>query len=186
MHVDSNVAKQMVWFAEKIAHANRAYAYVWEDKVLWTWQWWLQAAMMVIPIVVWIVVRKKKSTGRLLLAGLFVMLVTSWMDFVGNTFGLWHYPYQFVPTFPPFLPWETLITVEVLFLLQYGVGWNPWIKAIALSLVNSFAGEPLAVWLGLYEPRHWTYFYSVPFYIGIYLAAHRLARMRTFEALDSQ
>ncbi|TFE23473.1 hypothetical protein [Cohnella luojiensis] len=68
------------------------YFHVWKNHVLFTWQWWFSLALFIVPIAVWVILRKRDSTDRLLYAGFFVLLTASWLDFMGNNFGLWYYP----------------------------------------------------------------------------------------------
>ncbi|TYP75453.1 CBO0543 family protein [Paenibacillus methanolicus] len=163
--------------------ANKDYFQLWKEHILFGWQWWLQAILFVGPIAAWLLVRRKDSTDRLLYAGCFCLLATSWLDFIGNSFGLWYYPYKFLPSLPPYVPWETTITVEILLLIQYGSRISPWWSAAALGLFNSFIGEPIAEWLGLYVRLHWRYIYSLPLYAVLYMIAHRISRRQRFGAL---
>lgn len=178
------VLKQLLAYIHEIVDANKGYAHLWQTHVLWTWQWWIQLLFTIMPIVIWIVLRNRDSTDRLLYAGFFVIIIASWMDFIGNSFGLWYYPFKLVPSLPPFLPWETSITVEVMLFLQYKSAVSPWIKAIVMGLINSFVFEPLAVWMGLYVPVHWRHIYSLPIYILMYLLAHCLVKRKAFKRLD--
>lgn len=181
--MNSSVTEQILQQVQGSVDANKGYFYLWKSHVLFVWQWWLQLALTIVPIALWIVLRKRDSTARLLYVGFFVMLVTSWMDFVGSSFGLWYYPIKLIPTIPPFFPWETCITVTILLLLQYKPAFSPWLKAFGFGLADTFVGEPMAKWMGLYIPLHWRYIYSLPIYIAIYLTAHYLARSNSFEKL---
>lgn len=137
-------------------NANKGYFQLWRTQVVFTWQWWLQLALTIIPVSAWIILRKSDSTGRLLYAAFFVILASSLTDFVGNSFGLWYYALKLAPVFPPFFPWET------------------------------FIGEPLANWMGLYSPVHWRYIYSFPIYVANYMIAHYVSQSHSFKRLDSE
>jgi len=177
---------QLYQLLEQEARSNKKYIQIWTSHILFTWQWWVQLALVIVPIVVWILLRKRNCTNRLLYVGFFVFIITSWLDFTGNSFMLWYYPYKLVPTHPPIFPWESFIIVEVLLLLQYKSTFSPWLKAIAFATVNSFIGEPLAHGLGLYIPLHWRYIYSFPIYIVIYLITHYMARVEMFARLEGE
>lgn len=102
----------------------------WAQHVVFTWQWWLGVALAVIPWILWLVFRKKDSTGRLLLAGFSALIVSSWLDFYGTSNHLWYYMYEVIPLHPAHIPWNfTLIPVIVMTLIQYRPELSPWIKA---------------------------------------------------------
>lgn len=169
-----------------VVNGNINYFDLWKQHILFTWQWWFQVGFVVVSVMVWILFRKKNSTGRLLYAGFFTLLVISWLDFVGNSYGLWYYPYKIIPTLPPFMPWEIMLCVEVLFLLQYKQAVSLWVKALVLGLFNAFIAEPIFHLMGLYIPVHWKYIYSVPIYFVIYLMAHFIVHGNSFQRLDEK
>lgn len=51
--------------------------HLWITYSLFTWRWWLTVALTILPWVIWIIIRKKESTARLLLAGLTVMVISA-------------------------------------------------------------------------------------------------------------
>lgn len=184
--MDTMFQKTAKWIDNDMVLANWESLHFWAKHVLWTWQWWLELALAILPVVSWIMLRKKDSTSRLLYAGFFVLAISMWLDFIGNSYGLWYYPYKLLPSLPPFFPMETFIPVEVMFLLQYWPTASSWIKATLLGASNSFVAEPLTKWMGLYVLLHWQYVYSLPIYMMIYLMAHRLVQSRTFKRLDER
>lgn len=157
---------------------------VWVKYSFLTWQWWLGVCLATIPWVVWMIFKKKESTHRLLLVGLFVMLIASWLDLMGILFGLWSYYFNVVPFSPSSIPWDfTLLPVSIMFLLQFKPTFSPIIKAIGFSVFSSFMAEPFFVWLGTYNPKHWRYIYSFPIVIVIYLVSDWLSKRVHFEKL---
>jgi hypothetical protein len=64
--------------------------------------------------------------------------------------------------------------------------YQPFFKSLAYSLFGSFVIQPLSVFLGIYDHKIWQHYYSVPFFIVIYLIAHYLATRREFSPLDSK
>lgn len=82
------------------------------------------------------------------------------------------------------LAWESTIPAEVLLVLQYKPTFSPWIKALFLAVLNAFVFEPIAVHLGLYVMVHWSYLFSFPIYMILYLVSHQLAQLNTFKRLD--
>lgn len=180
----NDAMQQIIHDLQQLVDANFAYFPLWLAHVLWTWQWWIQLVLCLVSIFGWIALRKRNSTGRLLLVGFFVLSTSMWLDFLGNSFGLWYYPYKLVPTLPPFFPWESTIPAEILLILQYKPTLSPWVKAIFLGVLNAFILEPIAVKMGLYVMVHWSYFFSFPIYVVLYLVSHHLAHLDTFKRLD--
>jgi len=89
-----------------------------------------------------------------------------------------------IPIVPAHLPWNiTLAPVSVMATIQFKPNINPYLKSVVYSLLNSFVAQPLSVLLGLYNPKIWRHYYSVPIFIVIYLIAHYLATRREFSPL---
>ena len=141
--------------------------------VLFTWRWWLLLALAICPWLLWLVLRKKESTDRLLYAGLFVGLIGSSLDLFGIAYGLWSYQASLIFQVPPMIPWDfSLLPVATMFFLQYKPKAKPVIKALIYSLIGSFIWQPLAVLLHLYHPKHWPHYYSFPLFFALYLLAN--------------
>ena len=170
----------------QVVAANQHYFDIWKDHILFTWQWWLQLFLTIGPVIFWFLFRKKQKTAGVCFSGMFVLLIASGLDFIGNSYGMWFYPFKFVPAIPPYIPWNLMLAIEVMVLLEHKPRFSPILKAIILSLFNAFVIEPLAVWMGLYVPVNWKTIYSVPIYIAIYLIAYRISRNRPFKHLDNQ
>jgi hypothetical protein len=167
-----------------ITQANKEMINLWINDTFLGWHWWIGVALSIIPWVLWLILRKKESTYRLLFTGLFVILIASWLDILGVLFGLWSYYYNVVPFSPAFVPWDfTLLPVTIMFFLQVKPDIRPIYKAIVFSLLSSFVGEPIFVILDIYNPKHWKYIYSLPIVIAIYLVADWFSKRKAFEKL---
>ncbi len=165
----------------------REVSHYWLNNVFLTWRWWLVVILTIVPWILWVLFRKKDSTYRLLSAGLFVALITSHFDKYGYWLSLWSYPIMPVPIIPAHFPWNlTLFPVSVMATIQFKPNINPFFKSLAYSLFGSFVIQPLSVFLGIYDHKIWQHYYSVPFFIVIYLIAHYLATRREFSPLDSK
>lgn len=157
---------------------------LWFKYVLYGWRWWLQVGLSIIPWILWFKFSKKDSRDRLLYAGFFVMLISGWFDVLGILFGLWSYYFKVVPFSPAFEPWDfTLLPVVTMTFLQYKPQISPYLKALILSAISAFIAEPIFVWLGFYNPKHWEFCYSFPIYIVIYLIAYKLSIATRFEKI---
>ena len=167
-----------------ISKANVEMIDNWFKYTFLTWQWWLGLSLAIMPWVVWLIFRKKESTDRLLFAGLFVVIISSWFDMVGILFGLWSYHYNVLPFSPSFAPWDfTLLPVAIMFALQIKPKINPFIKGIFFAAFSSFVIEPFFVWIGLYNPKHWEHIYSFPVILIIFLVAYWISKRSQFETI---
>ena len=153
----------------------------WKDHIFLTWRWWVGGGLIVVPWVVWLIVRRKESTARLLFSGMFVMLVAAVLDLVGSFLGLWTYPYKVFPLMPELVPYDlSSLPVATMVFLQYFPKVKPVIKAIVYAGLGAFVFEPLMIWLKLYDNINWPHYFSYPILFAIYLIAHRLAKASSF------
>jgi hypothetical protein len=67
--------------------------------------------------------------------------------------------------------------------LQYKPHISPLLKAVVFSALTCFVAEPIFVWMGYYNPKHWEYYYSFPIYIVLYLIAYKFSTSTRFEKL---
>ncbi len=148
---------------------------LWAEHIVFTWHWWLDVALAVLPWVVWIIVHDKKNTRRLLGAGLFTMLAAALLDMVGVTQGAWGYNTLLLPYFPEFLPWDLCVMpVTAMLFYQYFPKINAWLKGAVFSAIASYVAEPIFIWIGIYEPSGWEHHYSFPIYFAIYMIGYAI------------
>lgn len=168
----------------KIRELNSIQDPYWISYTLFSWQWWVGIFLTIAPWVLWIIVRKKDSTNRLLFVSLFVILFTSYLDFLGCEMTLWYYEYKALPTIPSYIPWDfSMFPVTIMLLLQYKPNYNPFIKGACFGVFAAFIFEPIFAMLHLYTPIKWKFIYSFPIYIMLYLISHFLSRRRNFGPL---
>lgn len=154
---------------------------IWQQYVVFSDLWWFGLALSIIPWIIWICIRKKESTDRLLYAGLFVMVISLVLDVLGDQLGFWHYRFNLIPILPTYAPWDiTLMPVTIMWLIQIKPKFSPLIKAIIFALCTSYIAEPFFDWLKIYQPLSWKFTYSVPIQIVIYLSAHFLSKRKKF------
>ncbi len=92
----------------------------WYTNNLWSWKWWLLAISVFFPWIIWLIVRKKESTGRLLCAAFFVSVVAIFLDIVGGGLELWAYSVRVIPIIAWFIPWDgSILPVVTMLFLQY-------------------------------------------------------------------
>lgn len=169
---------------EKLHDVHLQYYDFWINHVLFTWRWWVALSLIILPWVIWILVRKKESTDRLLYVAGFVMVFSSALDMIGLSLDLWYYPVTAFPLMPEFNPFDICaLPVATMLFIQYFPTVSPYIKAIVYSITSSYIFEPLNVWLGLYRLVHWKYYYSVPIMFFLYLLANYISSRNEFEKL---
>lgn len=180
-----NTVDHMRRIFKTTVNLNDKLIHIWMRDIVFTWQWWITVGLLVLPWAIWLLLRKKESSDRLLYAGLYVFLMTLVLDSLGNSFGSWHYyvaPLPYLHLF--YLPWDlTLFPVLTMLFLQYKPHLSPYLKALIYSLGISFIAEPFFVWIRIYDPSNWKHYYSVPFYFVIYLIAHFVSRKKGFDPI---
>jgi hypothetical protein len=181
---DPEKIKKYGEFFHRQSGVTADFLHYWLQSTLFHWDFFLSWFFTIIPWVLWMRYRKKKSTGRLLLAGILAILLSSWLDFIGVNFGLWYYTGSAIPTIPSYLPWDfSLIPVLFMFLLQIKPNVSPYMKAFIFTIISSLIAEPLFIWLGFYETVHWKVWYSIPIFFVFYLICYRLSNLNSFEKL---
>ncbi|WP_088225575.1 CBO0543 family protein [Desulfosporosinus sp. FKB] len=161
--------------ANDLVHeANVVMLKTWVNQIVFTWRWWIEISIMILP---WVYscryLRKKTDTYRLVCACFFTMLAATYMDTIGMALHLWGYPTKEVPLVPPYLTWDlSVIPVITMIFLHYCQSISPIIKSLVLGILGSFIMQPFAVWVGLYIPYHWQHAYSFPLVIIIYQGAN--------------
>ncbi len=159
-----------------ILKANQEKYELWKSEVLFSWQWWLIFILFISLVTLWICLRKKESTQRLLYVGIVVGILSLFLDILGNFFGLWDYQYELIPAAPWFAPWDiVLIPVFITLLIQWKPKISPLIKSVLFAGSSSFIGLPILTFLGFYVPLNWEYYYSFPINLVIYLIGHNIA-----------
>ncbi|MET1249388.1 CBO0543 family protein [Sporolactobacillus sp. STCC-11] len=170
-------------FDDKVSALNQQKLTIWYEHSFLNWRWWLGVVFIIVPILIWITCRDKKSADRLQYAGLLVALVSSYLDYVGIFFRLWRYDYEVVPFTANYFPTSfTILPISIMFLLQIKPHANPFIKAVVFS-VFSLAALLVIQWIGLYQPLRWNYLYSMIIQFFLYLFAHVLSTRKRFEPL---
>ncbi|PLS04298.1 CBO0543 family protein [Neobacillus cucumis] len=181
---DPQKIKQIGDFYIELKKIHHKYFDFWLHDTFLHWDFLLSLSLAVIPWLLWFKFRKRESTFRLLLAGFFVLIISSWLDFWGTMYGLWYYTGKVLPSMPSFIPWDfCLLPVTIMFMVQYKPKTSPILKGLIFSCLTSFIGEPLFKWIGIYVQVNWSIFYSFPIYFLIYLVAHRLSRVKAFDEL---
>lgn len=148
----------------------------WLQYDLFSPQWWLLVTVLIVPWIIWWHYVNKRKLLEISLVGAIVLIVASYLDAVFSDMSLWDYHYHVVTVWPRLISADfTLLPVTYMMVYQYFAKWDHFILVmIVLSAVFSFAGEPLLIWLKIYDPQQWKHIYSFPIYITIGIFARWL------------
>jgi hypothetical protein len=153
-----------------VAQGNLKIYSIWIANIVFSWRWWLAMILSIVPWILWIKIRKRTNTARLLFVGLVVAITSNVLDTIGASYNLWHYDWKVMPFIPIYFPWDfTLFPIFVMILLQFKPKINKYIKSIVFSFMCSFVFEPFFSWISMYHKVHWKYWYSFIIYIPLYL-----------------
>ncbi|WHY03096.1 CBO0543 family protein [Neobacillus sp. DY30] len=152
---------------------------------LFTWPWWTALAMIVVPWMIWGIIRNRESTARLFSAGLLVMVLSEILDTVGVSFGKWAYPVKVVPVATINFSYRlSVLPVFVMLLLQFKPNINPYLKAVSFGVLGAYVGIPVLAQFDLYKKIDWSYHYSFLILTSFYLLAHWFSHLKTFEKIE--
>jgi hypothetical protein len=114
---------------------------------------------------------------EILLFGLLVLILVSYLDAVLTELTLWHYEVTLLPVWSRLVSMDfTVLPVTYMFLYQYFKSWKSFIMAsVIMAGVFAFAGEPFLEWANIYTELTWKHIYSFPIYIVIALSLRWLA-----------
>jgi len=142
---------------------------IWITQVIFSWRWCFGIVLSILPWVIWVKIRDKKDTVRLLFVGLVVMLTTGTMDSLGLSYNAWHYNWLVFPLTTLFVPYDySMFPVGIMLILQFNPKINVYIKTVVFALFIVIL-EQIFIWLGMYDPQSWKAWYSFIIYIPLYL-----------------
>jgi hypothetical protein len=170
---------------QKITEANQLTVEAIMNAFLFTWQWWIALAMMIVPWIIWMTFRDRKNSARIFSAGLLVMVLSETMDAIGVSFGKWTYPVKVIPVATVSFSFRlSVLPVLVMLLLQFKPRFNQYIKAIFFGGLGAYGGLPLLDGIDLYKKIDWSLTYSFIILTLIYLLAHWFSRRNSFEEIN--
>lgn len=153
--------------AYRLKHITYARIDNWLDTDFLTWGWCLQLILFILSLFVWWKLVEKKRLMEITFLGFLMMAVVISLDQVGYELGLWYYPIDLIPVFPPATTIDyVMLPVIYSLVYQYYRSWTRFIAAIfLLAGIFSFVCEPLLKILGFYVLLKWRYYYGFPIYI---------------------
>lgn len=139
----------------------------WLHDEMFSWRWWLNLILTLVPWFVWWQFVDKKRIFELLTFGFFIAIISGLLDAAGVNFVVWEYKVRLLPMVPPLFPMDiTILPVSYMLIYQYCKRWKTYMLGLALmSAAFAFIFEPLLVMMKIYMLIKWKYWYSFPIYI---------------------
>lgn len=170
---------------KEVDKVNDKYFNFWKEHTLLHWDWWVSLGLTIIPWLIWWKYRDKENTARFMFSAFFIVIISSWLDFMGVVCGLWYYTGKIIPSIPSYIPWDfCLVPVTMTLLMQIRPEGSPLKKAVLYGVLAAFIGEPLFELIGFYTRLKWENIYSFPIYILIYLCADWVSKRKSFGPLS--
>ncbi len=175
MNIEQKLQNEIERIAQEYEKIHNEVEALWSSQIVFTWHWWLDVGLSVLPWVLWLIVRDRKRQHSLFYAGLFAMLVAVMLDKVGVSQAGWKYNSLLLPYFVQYLPWDiTVMPVVTMLFIQYFPKVSPWIKGAVFGAAAAYVVGPIFMWLGVYEPSSWEHHYSLPIYFVIFMISYWL------------
>ncbi|NHN31747.1 CBO0543 family protein [Paenibacillus agricola] len=131
----------------------------WLTHDLFSLQWWIIVIVNLAFIGLLLFFIDRNRTMTILLAFLVGFSLVGFVDQTGKFFRFWSYPHQFLPFSENFNAVD-FFAIPIMFTLIYqrfGT-WRAYlIAAVVFSLLSSYIGEPIFVFLDIYKLDNWTY-----------------------------
>lgn len=139
----------------------------WVKYEVFTWQWWLGIASVVIPFLLWWKMVDRRRLLEIIAFGFLVNILATFLDVAGSELVLWNYTIRLLPQFPLLFPVDFLL-VPIFYMLIYQryQAWKQFLFVSTLAaLALAFVAEPLAVYINQYRLISWEFIYSFPIYV---------------------
>ncbi|MGM0901803.1 MAG: CBO0543 family protein [Bacillota bacterium] len=170
---------------QKITEANQLTIDSVMNAFLFTWQWWIALAMIIVPWIIWMIFRDRKNSARIFSAGLLMMVISEISDAIGVSLGKWAYPVKVIPVATVSFSFRlSVLPVLAMLLLQFKPRFNPYIKAIFFGGIGAYVGLPLLAILDLYKKIDWSLTYSFFILTLMYLLSHWFSRRNSFGEIN--
>lgn len=164
---DNDKSQRMIYEMEQQLTQVRIENWLHHD--LFTWQWWVLVAALVLPWLIWWRYVDKTSLQEILLVGLLMVIWSSYLDAVLTELGLWYYHYWVVPLWPRLIAANfTIIPIGYMLIYQIYRPWPSYLVALAtLSVVFAIPTEKILIWADIFEIHEWRHIYGVPIFFAM-------------------
>ncbi|MGE5391199.1 MAG: CBO0543 family protein [Deltaproteobacteria bacterium] len=141
------------------------------DSHLFSDNWWILLATLLLPWVLWWFLVKKERLFEILTFALLVIIIGTTLDVYGVNLGWWSYGTKLFYLNPGLIAGDwSLPPVCKSLIYQYFPDWPRFTAAIIiLSALLSFALEPVLHLRGVYIMYHWSYLESFLVYLAVAL-----------------
>lgn len=129
----------------------------WINHDLFSFQWWI---ILIVNVVFFILFLTR--IFEISITFIIAFVLVGIIDDIGEYFGLWDYPHQFIQFTARFNAVDFALVPSIIALIfQMFSKWRYFLIAdFSFSSINSFIGVPIFVYLGLYKLHNWNYLYS--------------------------
>lgn len=164
------------------SEADAALREYWVNNTVFTPMWFIMAALLIAPWIIWRAAADRERFFELLTYGLLVMVTSLLLNSIGVEADLWEYQVRLVPLLDVFIVYDfSVMPVTYMLAYQYFKTWKSFLAAHAvISAVFAFIAEPLLVWMDVYMMIKWKHIYSFAGYfiiaVLLRLFVMRLAR----------
>ncbi|CAH2713947.1 hypothetical protein BACCIP111895_01101 [Neobacillus rhizosphaerae] len=174
--------------AEMIIKGNKIMAEAVVNNFLFTWQWWFGIGLFVVPWIIWLLFRKKDSTGRLLIGGLITIILSLVIDLIALSLGLWRYPMKFSPVAPMLLlPYHfSLVPVSIMFVIQIRPKVNILFKGVIFAMLAAYGAMKFFVLIHFYDPKNWLSIYDFCIYLFLFFVAYWFSKIDSYKSISEQ
>lgn len=121
------------------------------------------------PLFVWWKYTDPRRYLEISFFGLMASITSGIVDTVGVQLLMWTYPNSLIPGVPNYFPID-YVTIPVIFMLIYQKypGWKAFLlTSLFISSFLSLILDPVMVWLNVYQPLSWQYYFSIPAFVFI-------------------
>ena len=139
----------------------------WVKYEVFTWQWWIGIACVVIPLLLWWKLVDRRRILEITAFGFLVNILATFLDVTGTELLLWNYTIKILPQIPLLFPVDfILVPITYMLIYQRYKAWKQFLFASTIvALALAFVAEPLAVYIKQYQLISWHYIYSFPIYV---------------------
>jgi len=135
-----------------------------------TWQFWLNLAFLIIPLIVLYFKLDRSKAFQIGFFGYSAHMLSTYIDGYSTRFGHWEYPYKIVPFLPINMGLDTsLIPVVIMLVYQWTLNRNKnyYIAVLIVAALFAFIFKPILTYFDLFQlSKGSSYFHLFLWYIS--------------------
>jgi hypothetical protein len=136
----------------------------WIQNDLFKLHWWILLIVTILPWFIWWKYVDRSKFNMLITYGLLWMIISTLLDDIGISLGLWQYPLELFSFVPPLFPADiTILPITYMLIFQYYPKKCSFFVAILSSaIIFAFIIEPIFIWFNFYRPSSsWKHYYTL-------------------------